>query len=42
LLTGERKEPTYLITKPFDSEVLRVTIAQALLLHPSAPAAAAG
>lgn len=42
LLTGDRKEPTYLITKPFDSEVLRVTMSQALLLHPAAPAAAAG
>lgn len=42
LLTGERKEPTYLITKPFDSDALRVTISQALLLHPEAPASAAG
>lgn len=42
LLTGERREPTYLITKPFDAEELQVTISQALLLHPAAPAAAAG
>ena len=35
LLTGEKKEPTYLITKPFDVDVLKVTISQALLLHPS-------
>lgn len=41
LLTGERREPTYLITKPFDAEELQVTISQALLLHPAAPAAAA-
>jgi DNA-directed RNA polymerase specialized sigma24 family protein/CheY-like chemotaxis protein len=33
LLTGERPEPTYLITKPFDAEVLTATIAQALLFH---------
>lgn len=42
LLTGARGEPTYLITKPFDPEVLQVTISQALLLHPAMPAAAAG
>lgn len=30
LLTGERPEPTFLITKPFDSEVVRVAIGQAL------------
>lgn len=33
LLTGERPEPTYLITKPFDSGVLTATIAQAVLFH---------
>ena len=33
LLTGKRIEPTYLVTKPFDSEVLRMTINKALLLH---------
>jgi len=42
LLTGVGGEPTYLITKPFDSDELRVTISQALLLHPSTPAAATG
>lgn len=30
LLTGERPEPTFLITKPFDHDTLKVTIAQAL------------
>jgi CheY-like chemotaxis protein len=30
LLTGERPEPTFLITKPFDSDTLRVSISQAL------------
>ena len=30
LLTGERPEPTFLITKPFDPEILNVAIAQAL------------
>lgn len=33
LLTGERPEPTYLITKPFEPAVLTATIAQALLVH---------
>lgn len=33
LLTGEKPEPTYLITKPFDAAVLTATIAQALLFH---------
>jgi CheY-like chemotaxis protein len=31
LLTGERPEPTYLITKPFEPAVLVATIAQALM-----------
>lgn len=30
LLTGERPEPAFLITKPFDPEILHVSIAQAL------------
>lgn len=30
LLTGERPEPTYLVTKPFEPETLKVTISQAL------------
>jgi CheY-like chemotaxis protein len=42
LLTGERNEPTYLLSKPFDPNVLQVTISQALLLHPAAPVAAVG
>ena len=33
LLTGNRIEPSYLVTKPFDSEVLKLTINKALLLH---------
>jgi CheY-like chemotaxis protein/DNA-directed RNA polymerase specialized sigma24 family protein len=30
LLTGERTEPTFLITKPFDAEILSVAVSQAL------------
>jgi CheY-like chemotaxis protein len=33
LLTGERPEPTYLITKPFEPETVSITIGQALLVH---------
>ena len=33
LLTGERPEPTYLITKPFEPETIIATIGQALLMH---------
>jgi CheY-like chemotaxis protein/DNA-directed RNA polymerase specialized sigma24 family protein len=33
LLTGEGREPVYLVTKPFDAETLRVTMDQALLLN---------
>jgi DNA-directed RNA polymerase specialized sigma24 family protein len=33
LLTGERPEPTYLITKPFEPETVAATIGQALLVH---------
>ncbi len=33
LLTGERPEPTYLVTKPFDPPVLIATISQALMMH---------
>ena len=33
LLTGERPEPTYLITKPFEPETVIATIGQALLVH---------
>jgi DNA-directed RNA polymerase specialized sigma24 family protein/CheY-like chemotaxis protein len=40
LLTGERPEPTFLVTKPFDPDTLRVTIAQALSFTSTRPAAA--
>lgn len=40
LLTGERPEPTLLITKPFDHEILRVSISQALAMRSSAGEAA--
>jgi CheY-like chemotaxis protein len=33
LLTGERPEPTYLITKPFLPETVQATIGQALVFH---------
>jgi len=33
LLTGERPEPTYLITKPFEPKTVIATIGQALLMH---------
>ncbi|MEW6255348.1 MAG: response regulator [Pseudomonadota bacterium] len=39
LLTGERPEPTYLITKPFLSENVKATIAQALFFHEARTAA---
>ncbi|GGF64964.1 response regulator [Azorhizobium oxalatiphilum] len=41
LLTGERPEPTYLITKPFLSETVKATIAQALFFHQTKSEAAA-
>lgn len=41
LLTGERPEPTYLITKPFEPETVIATIGQALLVHRETVAAAA-
>jgi DNA-directed RNA polymerase specialized sigma24 family protein len=34
LLTGTRAEPTYLVTKPFEPDVLKVTISQALSFQP--------
>jgi CheY-like chemotaxis protein/DNA-directed RNA polymerase specialized sigma24 family protein len=34
LLTGERPEPTFLITKPFDPDTLAVSISQALVTAP--------
>lgn len=33
LLTGERPEPTFLISKPFSQEEVRATVSQALLMH---------
>ncbi len=41
LLTGERPEPTYLITKPFSPETVAATIGQALLVHREQACAAA-
>ena len=35
LLTGERPEPTYLITKPFREETVRAAISQALFFGSS-------
>lgn len=35
LLTGERPEPTYLITKPFLSTTVKATVGQALFFHPA-------
>jgi DNA-directed RNA polymerase specialized sigma24 family protein len=39
LLTGERPEPTFLVTKPFATESVKATIAQALLLAEDQPEA---
>lgn len=39
LLTGERPEPTYLITKPFSRDTVRATLGQALFFHRSMAAA---
>jgi DNA-directed RNA polymerase specialized sigma24 family protein len=33
LLTGERPEPTYLVTKPFEVDTIVTTIGQALMMH---------
>ena len=35
LLTGERPEPTYLISKPFQDNAVKAAIGQALFFHPS-------
>lgn len=35
LLTGERPEPTFLISKPFSQDEVRATVSQALLTHTS-------
>ena len=34
LLTDERPEPTFLITKPFQPETVKAAIGQALFFHP--------
>ena len=41
LLTGERPEPTFLITKPFQPETVKAAIGQALFFHPRRTEAAA-
>ena len=41
LLTGERPEPTFLITKPFQPETVKAAIGQALFFHPAKVKAAA-
>ena len=41
LLTGERPEPTFLITKPFQPETVKAAIGQALFFHPRKVAVAA-
>lgn len=41
LLTGERPEPTFLITKPFQPETVKAAIGQALFFHPGEGRAAA-
>jgi len=40
LLTGERPEPTFLITKPFQPETVKAAIGQALFFHEERPVAA--
>lgn len=40
LLTGERPEPTYLVTKPFEPDTLKATIFQALSVAPAVAAQA--
>ncbi|WP_432201169.1 response regulator [Erythrobacter sp. W53] len=37
LLTGDRREPTYLITKPFKERTVRAAVSQALFFQSSAP-----
>jgi DNA-binding LytR/AlgR family response regulator len=37
LLTGERPEPAFLITKPFREEAVRALVAQALFFHTPRP-----
>jgi CheY-like chemotaxis protein/DNA-directed RNA polymerase specialized sigma24 family protein len=42
LLTGERPEPAFLITKPFDPATVKAAIGQALFFHPRRATAPAG
>jgi hypothetical protein len=37
LLTGDRPEPTYLVTKPFQEATVRAAISQALFFRSSMP-----
>jgi two-component SAPR family response regulator len=37
LLTGDRPEPTYLVTKPFQEGTVKTTISQALFFGSSKP-----
>jgi CheY-like chemotaxis protein len=37
LLTGDRPEPTYLVTKPFQESTVRAAISQALFFGSSRP-----
>jgi hypothetical protein len=37
LLTGDRPEPTYLVTKPFQEQTVRTAISQALFFGSSRP-----
>lgn len=39
LLTGNRPEPTYLVTKPFQEATVRAAISQALFFKSSRPVA---
>jgi CheY-like chemotaxis protein len=39
LLTGDRPEPTYLVTKPFQEQTVRAAISQALFFGSSRPLA---
>jgi hypothetical protein len=40
LLTGEKPEPAFLITKPFHPETVKAAIGQALFFHEERPVAA--
>jgi hypothetical protein len=40
LLTGEKPEPAFLITKPFQPETVKAAIGQALFFHEERPVAA--